>query len=90
MVKVGLHHMVRVAPLVVEEEKKKILHNCLVGFLKPTSAGIRAVESQLQKVWGKMTIATKMMDEETMLVQLNSFKEVEEIMANANDPHPLS
>lgn len=58
--------------------------------MKPTSARIRAVESQLQKVWGKMTIATKMMDEETMLVQLNSFKEVEEIMANANDPHPLS
>lgn len=33
-----------------------------------------------------MKIATKMMDEETMLVQLNSFKEVEEIMANADDP----
>lgn len=40
--------MVRVAPWVVKEEKRE-LQLCLVGFLKSSNAGIREVESWLEK-----------------------------------------
>lgn len=54
-----------------------------MGFLKSKSAGIRDVESLLDKVWGEVAVGIKMMVGDTALMQLQSIKEVGEVLACA-------
>lgn len=72
--------MVRVAPWVVEEEKRSLQY-CLIGSLRSTNDGIREVELWLERVWGKMIINSKMMDPHTVLIQLSSNQDIDEILA---------
>lgn len=83
IIKEGSQAIVRVAPWV--EEEKRALRFSLVGFLKHRSEGIRAVESWLAYCWGKMPLRLKMLDDEAVLLQLLSEKEVEEVLLCAED-----
>lgn len=58
----GPQQAVRVAPWVIEEEKK-VLQYSLVWFLKIGLERTKAIESWLDSCWGEMAIRVKMLDE---------------------------
>lgn len=65
--------------------RKKSLRLSVVGFLRSKSAGIRTIESWLDKVWAKMATGAKMMGVGAVLLQLQSLKEVEEVLECADN-----
>ena len=79
----GTQPAVRVASWVVEEEER-LLNFSLVGFLKQGSGGVNVADLWLNRVWGKKPIGTKMMDMDTIIIQLSSAREVEEVLDCAN------
>lgn len=66
------------------EEEKRLLDFSLVGFLKQGSGGVNAADLWLNRMWGKKPIRTKMMDRDTIIIQLSSAREVEEVLDCAN------
>lgn len=68
----------------VVEEEKRALRCYLVGFLRHKAEGVRAVESLLAFFWGKMAARMKMLDEEAVVMQFPSEKEVEEVLIYAD------
>ncbi|XXG42365.1 hypothetical protein AAC387_Pa01g2666 [Persea americana] len=83
MISNGTQPAVRVASWVVEEEER-LLNFSLVGFLKQGSGGVNVADLWLNRVWGKKPIGTKMMDWDTIIIQLSSAREVEEVLDCAN------
>lgn len=83
MISNGTQPAVRVASWVVEEEER-LLNFSLVGFLKQGSGGVNVADLWLNRVWGKKPIRTKMMDRDTIIIQLSSAREVEEVLDCAN------
>lgn len=84
IIKSGQQQAVMVPPWVVEEEEK-VLHLCLVGFLKSSLGGIREVESWLTNTWGRKPIDIKLLETDTVLLQVSSNEEVEEVICCAKD-----
>lgn len=78
VVKKGSQQMVRVAPWVIEEEKKT-MYNCLVVFLQHFANGIRNVELWWERVLRELAISIKIMDADTMLIQLGLSKEIDAV-----------
>lgn len=76
MIKYGSHGH----PLGAGRRKKKSPRFSLVGFLKHAFSETKEVESWLGRVWGKMAMGVKMMDANTAFIQLESNKEVAELI----------
>ena len=60
------------------EEEKRLLNFSMVGFLKLYC--VNEVDLSLDRAWGKRPIKTKMLDRDTVIIQLSSVKEVGEIL----------
>lgn len=63
----------------------------MVGFLKPNLGGETRVEAWLQDAWGKMLIKTKLINADTILMQLLSDKEIHEVLncaKHSSSPFP--
>lgn len=87
----GTEKGIRVAPWVVQEQKKNLFFS-LIGFLKSCSDGLQKAEKWLDRCWGKKPVQIHLLDPCVVRMQFLSEQEVEDVLhcASSSDAPTVS